>query len=368
MLRLLPLLLTLTLTLTVKTVRADECTNMWIQNLAINSPEPKAMSGDTFAGYALMSWYDQPNLKLVIKGNFFNGRFMSLESYISKQKLHHDAIFDYQIAPDAGSENPYRNGTHINTPNRAYTVEVVPNGFPTAGPNALYVSRLARIHSIFYRAYVPNQGVTLTAKDLPKVYAYNMRTGRPARCPVALNTVFDPGNLVEAFVNLVSKDNTIQFKESGFWNGTNYAVPKYVVSISKMRENTVSLVRFKAPSFTQTYSRVGTFQDTGEVRYWSLCTQNIVESQTLTCLPDYLARVDNQGYVNVVVGKGADVRRAAFTRGYSFLEDRRQPEQEVQALFYRNLLAKPGFPSYKGEYLPVGKVCDTTDFLQGSCF
>ncbi len=354
--------------LSLNTLIADECTGQWIQNLSINPSTPKAMSGDTYAGYALLSWYDQPNLKLVMKGKFFKGRFMSFESYVSKQKLHHDALFDYQMVADAGSENPFREGTRLDTPNRNYTVEVVPNGFPTAQKNVLYVSRFARIHSIFYRAYVPNTGVKLSAEDLPRIYAYNLRTGRPARCPVALNTVFDPGNLVEAFVNLVSKDNTITFKESSFWNGTNFAIPKYVVSISKMRENTVSLIRFKAPTSTQTGSGIGVFKDNGEVRYWSLCSQNIVESKTLTCLPDYLARIDSQGFVNVVVGRGQAVADAAYSRGYSFLEDRRLPEQEVQALFYRNLLAKPGFPAYKGEYLPVGVVCDEAQFLNGSCF
>lgn len=348
------------------TLRADDCTHLWNHTLDINADVPKPMSGDTFAGYALIGWYDDPSIRLEMSGEFLRGRFMSFESYETKKKRHVDVVYDYQIAPNAGSENPFLDGAEMSLPNRKYVVHVLPEGVASSESNILRTDKNARIHSIFYRAYAPSNGVTLKPDELPRINAFNIHTGLPAACPKILDTVFDPG-AITALLGVVRRKTELKFRESDFSNGTNYAIPSYVYNFNRKRHGDVSVVKFKAPKFFDTQSGIGPFSQNGDVRYWSLCTQNVKESQTLNCLPDFMAKRDSDDFVTVVIGKGEAVRTAAETRGMNFLEDRRAPSQDIMALFYRNVLPRTGFPTYQGAYLPYGVECSADDFLAEKC-
>lgn len=347
-------------------VFAEECTHLWIASLDINPPTPKLFSGDTYAAYGLFSFYDTPNLRLEMKGDFFRGRFMSFESYKTKQKRQYDALYDYQIEPDEGSENPFRPGVPLETPNRAYTVHVVPTGSGFYGENILKVSSATRVHSIFFRAYAPNDGVEVTGEDLPRIFAYDLKTGQPAPCPKTLNTAFDPGALA-FFLDLIGRQTVLTFQDGWFWNGTNHAIPTYAYALNRMKSGDVSVVRFRAPTFVDTTSGEGPFIDVGDVRYWSFCIQDLKKSLTLGCIPDYLAKVDPEGFATIVVGRGEEVRQRAEAKGFTFLEDRRSPQQQVMGFFYRNLFPKPGFPRYQGDYMPIGVTCERKQFLAGEC-
>ncbi len=346
-------------------VQAQDCSHLWVQNLEINPSTPKAMSGDTYAGYGLAGFYRKNNLKLIIKGDFLNGRFMSFESYQSMQKFAVDALYDHEMVPDAGSENPFLPGVALDTPRRSYTVEVVEKYTPTEGPNVLRLADFAQVHSIFYRAYVPTSG-NLTAADLPRVFSVDARTGKPIACPEAVNTVYDPGPIT-LLLGFIREEKELTFKVGNFWNGTNHAVPSYVHAKSRIPHGSVSIVRFKVPSHVDTSPGTGLLSDDGDVRYWSFCSQDLKESMTLGCIPDFLAKIDAYRWVKIAIGKGAAVRDFAEANGYTFLEDRRAAHQEVMAFFLRNIFPKPGFEPYEGDYLPTGRVCTEAAFLSNAC-
>lgn len=349
------------------TASAAECSHLWIYNLEINPTTPKPMSGDTFAAYGLAGFYDEPRLKLVFTGKYTRGRFMSFESYRTKGKKHVDAIFDVDIEPDSGSQNPYLESGTQDAPHRTYQVEAIRES-DLRYSRAANTLKLAstRIHSIFFRAYVPSDGVVIKKEDLPKIFAVDAMTGKPRNCPTAINTQYDPG-LITALLRFVRDKPDLEFRTNNFDNGTNSAVPKYYFSLNKTKLGDVSIVRFKAPSFFDSQSGTGSFQHSAEVRYWSLCIQNLKESETLGCIPDYLAKIDTSGFVTVAVGRGDAVRTKAANLGYSFLEDRRQPNQDVLGIFYRNLIPRPDFAAYEGDFMPSGIKCSKEDFLQSGC-
>lgn len=340
---------------------AQECSQLWVPSVEINPSFPKPMSGDTYAVYGLLGYYDEPGLRMEIKGQFPKGRFMSVESYRTAQKFHVDALFDFQLKADEGSINPYVIPSAFDAPNRAFSVSLVKPGQTPASRNPLRLHRRTRIHSMFFRWYVPAAGVVPALSDLPKIYSVEDKTGESRACPRGIDTVYDPG-AITALLKLIKENKVLKFKEGSFWNGTNYAIPSYVNAISKVKPGNVSVVQFKVPSFSPV--PVGS---SAEVRYWSFCIQNLKESETLGCLPDYLSTPDAKGNVTVVVGRGAAVKERALARGFNFLEDVRLPEQEVLAYFYRNLLPRADYIPYQGAYLPQGVVCSEADFLASDC-
>ncbi|MBI4404547.1 MAG: hypothetical protein HY537_10320 [Deltaproteobacteria bacterium] len=348
---------------------AQECSHLWNKNLEIDPVEPKGYSGDSFAGYGLMGYQNKEGLGWVFKGKFPRGRFMSIETYTTTHKHRYDVQFDYQIEPDNGSENPFREGVFMDTPERSFTVTLVPAEGKSTIPNIIHISPTEKVHAIYYRIYAPSDGELLTESDLPAVYAYDHRTGEPTNCPNPANVVFAP-NFPQVLANVAAWVTDFEFKETTVNNGQNSAIPYYVWAINKVKHGEVTIIRFKAPTFLNNQSGIGPFQKTGEVRYWSLCTQNFVKSLTLNCIPDYLAKVDPDGYANVVIGKGADIQDAAEKFGYSFLEDRRDKRQKVEEFAYRNLLPNEEFEHnqmYKGAYLPIGITCSAEQFLSGEC-
>jgi len=351
----------------VPVVFGAECTHLWKKSLDIAPATPKSMSGDTYAAYGLIGFYDEPNLRLELKGEFPHGRFMSLQSYRGTRKRTVASLFDKDLVADPGSVNPFIPGADLGATSRSYTIDVVKNRDDAASPNALRLDSRTNIHSLFFRYYVPSSGFVPAPADLPRIFAFDTRNGAPRPCPRYIDTQLDPGPIT-MILNFVKKKSVLEFERNkSFDNGVNAAVPGYVTVLSKIDHGDVSVIRFKAPTFTNTQPGAGPFPESGQVRYWSFCTQNLKESETLTCLPDYLATPDARGWVTVVVGKGAAVQERALREGHNFLEDRRLPNQKVMGYFYRNLLPGSSFAPYEGDYLPSGVVCPSEDYLKGEC-
>jgi hypothetical protein len=347
---------------------AEECTHLWKTSLEIAPDAPKGMSGDTYAAYGLIGFYAESNLRLEIRGEYPRGRFMSFQSYRTSRKrtVHH--LFDSDIKPDQGSTNPFVPGNDVNAAQRFFSVDAVTNPKAGVSQNILLLDPNTNIHSIFYRYYVPVDGYTPSENDLPRIFAVDAKTNAPRSCPKYVDTQLDPGPVAHAILRLVKKKTVLDFEPNAdFDNGVNAAVPGYVTVLSRIDHGSVSLIRFKPPTHPDTQTGSGPFPPLGEVRYWSMCMQNLHESETLVCLPDYLAQIGSDGIVTIVVGKGQDVQDLAARLGHNFLEDRRKPEQIVTGYFYRNLLPTKGFVPYKGAYLPKGVVCSREAFLSGDC-
>lgn len=110
--------------------------------------------------------------KIIMRGSFPYGRYMSFNSYYSDpvegDGIPSDALYDQEIEPDEGSMNPYLPGADRTTPmnERAWTINVVGDKPPTKradrAANTLYAGTLGSDQDqpaeLFYRVYVADQG------------------------------------------------------------------------------------------------------------------------------------------------------------------------------------------------------------------
>jgi hypothetical protein len=324
-----------------------------------------------------MGYRNQPNLAWRLVFDFPRSRFMSIETYTTTKKRQYDAQFDFEFEPDDGSQNPFKDGVPMDAPNRSLEVRLVPAEGHSQVPNVVHISPTEAVHAVYFRVYVPNEGVTITDQDLPRAYPYNVVTGDPMACPEAEPGVIFAPDYPQAYVGWVLPKRRFRFKSADdsifsklASSGNNAAILSYQFALDRVQAGRVVVVHFRAPTFFDTWTGQGPFQATGDTRYWSLCTQNLVKGMTLNCLPDYLAPVDESGFVTVVIGRGERVASAARERGFAFLQDKRGRDQPVMQLIYRNLLPEAGFAAermYKGDYVPEGKVCTEAAFLGGDC-
>ena len=366
----LPTLCLLFVTTFSRAALSQECTSRWDTYFDTNPLHQKVLSGDTNAGYAVFAFWADPSRRFELKGRFPYARFMSLESYKSKLQLKSGAIFDEQITPDEGSQNPFREGAALGATDRAYTINVVPSGLAENFPNALELPDSSGTQVLMLRIYSPHDGVTLTNGDLPRIYAYDSSSNNPTSCP-ASGSIPVVWHFPQFIASIVSYFMPFEFKTGTVPVGVNAAIPKYVYAITKLSKGDVVSIRFRAPRFVQTASGVGTFrrEDT-DVRYWSFCTQNFNNNIALNCVPDHLSHPDANGMVHVVVGGNAETEALTRSLGYDYLPDARGPRQDVMGFAYRNIFPNDRFKNesmYQGIYNPEGKVCRNNDFVNGAC-
>jgi len=349
--------------------RGQECTHLWDYHLETDPLRPKAYSGDSTAGYGVFSFWGNPNLKFEIRGKFPRARFLSYETQSTRLVFSEDSLFDHQIEPDSGSENPFREGVPIDTPYRDYTITMRQTKAEGA-TNTIRLPHGRLAQSVMLRIYAPNEGVQLSKADLPRIFAYHAETGQPAVCP--RHATYPPRWYFPQFLaDIYTNFHSFEFKLKGSTNilGLNKAI-SYMYAVTPMKATHVILIRFLAPSFDNTRPNVGAFPVGAQVRYWSFCNNNFPNNETLNCLPDYLAALDSDGFVTIAIGRGDEVKREALARGYSFLPDTRKARQRVMGFVYRNLGPTPDFKNtdmYQRDYTPNAILCEREDFLKGNC-
>lgn len=311
----------------------QECSHLWYGLYSADPLQPKGMSGDTAAVYGVFSFASDSNLRLVVRDQFPKARFMSFQTYHGKLTLKGDYIPDYLIQPESGD---------------TYSLEFLPEGSERQLDNSLFVkTKRGEIQSIMYRVYVPTGVKELRQEDMPKIFAYDLRTGAERSCP-KLKELPLYLNLPQALVAGTKRQPEFEFGRADVGFGPNSAIPYYVYAKTKMDRDDIAIIRFKAPTLS-------------EVRYWSLCANNITKNQTLNCVPDYeFEKVAGSGNdVTILFGGGEKARLYAESRGYLYLPDTRKPDQKVVLFAYRNILPEPDFAEtrmYREDYLPHGNL------------
>ena len=83
-----------------------------------------------------------PNSKLILHGQFPHSRFYSFTRYGTVNGVvgvATSSIFDYQISPDVGPQNPFQPGVRRDVRNRNFTLTISPQVKPAnPTPNTLY--------------------------------------------------------------------------------------------------------------------------------------------------------------------------------------------------------------------------------------
>lgn len=353
--------------------------------------------GDFNCNYNIFPYAVDPNLEIVIKGQYPHARYMSI-TVNGEFDIAIASAPDHEIMPDPGSTNPFLPGANWDAKNRNYTLIVrftpPPPGsnhfVPGAGNNIIYAGTLpsGRPNTsgiITMRIYVPSIGYDETGG-----------VGLPTIC---YQVVKDAQSLMEIpesnrFARLTNRDNSgwLRINDDNtdhncdlIWSKTNrlqsellQANPNtsYILSNELRRDpGKLLYIRWKAPTVPDTYYNNGIVGNE-DMRYWSMMAASHIGFLGLYTLGDFQMIVDDDGYVNLVIGFGAE-RPANVTaeNGFTWADLSNLPMIPI-VIIYRNTLISPSFPfsakdvpmnqvvspEVMGDYYPCGKYVEPLYF------
>ncbi|MCA1832982.1 MAG: hypothetical protein ABR548_09305 [Actinomycetota bacterium] len=399
----------LLLTLLPATGHATNQNCAWLFRLdpiVFNSAYP-----DEFANYWTLALPSVPGESLTIKGRYPHGRYMSFMSYNAALQAI-DGLNDQRITADGGSINPFIEGNSRTDGNRNYTV-TVQTGARGAASNTLYTDAMAPYFIVTYRVFRWDEGLDITGGvGLPSV-TLNLPGGQSVGVPECTSADLPPNDLNKRFAEAGgSGSNGSQYPGENpprwhkFYNtptgylyglseqerlsptGLDDAIPSalspytmslvppggflnnldnnYISAVTSSGHGPLLILRAKLPTTPQTW-RSSPVMESGELRYWSLCTNEPVSQRYYACLPDDQVKLDDGGYFTIVVSTLAN-RPAAFgADGNGCVAANWLPAGPLSTLLIiRNMLPQPTF-SYSiqnagygteatnmGEYFPRG--------------
>src|SRR6185369_10127863 len=142
--------------------------------------------------------------------------------------------------------------------------------------------------------------------------------------------------------------------------------------------DSVAVIRFKPPTYTDTSDPAGIIPAQAMVRYWSFNVYSIKITNVTACLADDQAVVAKDGFVYIVLGRRTP-ELLAKTEGMNFLPW--GPHDEI-LFVYRNITPNAQFPysaaavpiysddetasaeTFIGEYAPIGVYTTEEQFLR----
>nr|WP_189027422.1 hypothetical protein [Nocardia rhizosphaerihabitans] len=351
---------------------------------------------DANSTYWMMPYALGPGDSIELSGTYPAARYFSLNTYGTDLDTV-DTLRDNQIAPDAGSANPFVDASAASLPaaRQRWHARLV-NGPADHSRNELQAVASGQgtpIGFVIVRVYVPTDpGSVSGGVALPEVKLSIAGAEVPSQpCaqpfdpaaytgPVAdvAKAAFDraiaaaasgafPGNAPEAtFGNPASTSGL-------FPNGDN----KYIGTRISYQPGRLLVVRGKAPTFPDT--RAGQSPtDPSQVRYWSMC-QNDLRSPypVVACAADFQTAFDESGYYTYVVAEPADLP-ASHDPGVTVIPWGSTDVDKV--LFLRNMTPSAEFyPSSiqasqdsgsdpattMGPYYPKAAYCSAETFAAG---
>lgn len=362
-----------------------------------------------------------PAAEVWLRGRVPAVRYFAYNSYDAGASPY-DAIADYLIAPDAGGTTPFLGPVTVDRSHpvgSSYQVslrfEPIPDG-PRA-PNTLYSNRLLRLADqdlsnpalalVIYRTYLPEGDVTGGA-GLPEIRVAaasgdSVLLGSGSRCselvkqltstaglsqltgplndygqpPIPSAAPAPPGSTspptFNVFYGVVAGLQTAgvpvpeplaQSSVGGFFSTKS---SRYVFAFLSRNFGDLVLVRARAPRHVDGQSWPT------QLRYWSMCQNEFFTQRVFGCVPDREARVDRDGWFNIVVSDGLDRPSAADpAHGFNWLPW--GPFYDAE-LIYRHMLPAEDFAQafqnvprgtdpreISGDYLPVATYCDRAVF------
>ncbi len=293
-----------------------------------------------------------------------------------------DARHDTQIEPDAGSTNPFVVGGDRNTGSRNYALRVVPGSPPTSGraKNTLYSGQPqpGGTVTLIYRIYDVDEDVDQATGGVgfPTVEAVGASGAAVTTCAAGSPTV-TPGASFAAhtplpvtgigaigttppswqkFVdtptvyaqilhsNLLGDEiyRRLSAATSGGASGGLGANVDNQYITTLLNPNYGKVVEFRAtmPTYPET-SQGQSPMGSGQVRYWSMCSEVLETTQAVQCVADHQVPLTAARTFTIVVSAPADRPRFATAGcGVAWLPMSTAPGT---VLLMRNLLAEPGF-------------------------
>lgn len=372
-------------------------------------------------------WYmpiDPQWENVTISGEYPKARFFSFAVYdnapVSTALADH--LFDAQIVPDPGSENPFETpDSGSNSRDRPHNYTMTVTRKDSKGDNSL------RLHAdtgwLIYRLYLPNAGEgSMGGTPLPSISvtdASGQTTPLPG-CPFT-NRQSELAALQPQFIPaLLESPPPTPPVPDRVWFGPIPAPPvrllpnpdnKYLMSffMSSYDPARIIVIRGKMPGFPDTYngspvSKPAPGLDSVQLRYWSMCLGNLVSPLPIEgCAVDATTPLDETGFYTIVISN--DVLRPNWLpREVAWLpwgDEGMVPKtiflrntlpstnfsQSAQSAIARGCAVNFNFPTppaqdeitqagkctqeVMGDYYPVAVWCDRVDFSSGgwrACF
>ena len=320
----------------------------WTENIGSNKSLP--LLPDSNVNYFLYSFTRTKGstIGIRIKGQYGYARYMSYNVYDNNTLSSVASLVDMNIVPDAGNENPYLSSANALLANRNYTVNICPNTVDSLAfvNNLRYDDKIENI-GIILRYYIPQQN-NYANVPLPTIEAFDVTTGKALETPLPANTNFEAQfqqkyQKISALLNLAglleAPKDVFFYKFSGVFlypNLDNY----YLFTPITFNKNNVTMLRFKAPTFSQNNSQNGLT----DVRYFSICLCD-AKTYTYSTTTDLEFKIaDSDGYINIVIGD-EDAALRTKAAGLNYIDLPPELKKNVKGLIiYRNLLTKPSFP------------------------
>ena len=290
-----------------------------------------------------------PGGHLEIDGQFPHGRYTSLTTYTARTQAI-DGIHDTEIKPNPGSSNPFLPHAKRQVLHRSYAVKIVNERIPATGraTNTLYTesadgsksTKDENLAIFILRIYVPDRGADIDGGvPLPTVSLVNssgQKTSFP-QCPdvvpdTGLNqTVASSGaplgppstpasvplvwhkytNLATGLAHIYGDGTPLPdaaapttdkaFGSGGFYENLDN---NYIYAQMDETLGQVLVLHAKAPTTPHTIDgepRMGV----GQLRYWSICSEDGYTTQYYGCVNDELVPLNRHGYYTIAISTAA---------------------------------------------------------------
>jgi len=382
---------------------------------------------DTAAQYWWGVFAIPPGGEVRVMGEYPHARYMSFNLYDPAMSAF-EAIADAEILPDAGSSNTSLTGADRNAGARSYSLRIVPASPPQdpaqREPNTLYAgyygAPTAVYGSIIYRVYAPDRGTSLVGNvDLPR-FRYVLPGGQEmsaaegcaflektrlglgindvvANAPVDFTPAVGKGTEPLAWTRFVSAPISITsiaqnidaplIGELPLWDPLRQALFDtglrggflsnrhnfYVSSTVNHELGEIAVIAARAPVTPRTYENSPRMDD-GQLRYWSLCTNDTLSQRYWDCHYDEQIPQDAQGNYIVVVSTAA--QRPANARPECGVAWLNWGPLASSLLILRHMLPDPDFAGtiekvplmsgaereVMGDYYPYGTHASVAEF------
>ena len=334
---------------------------------------------DTDATYWVMPVDTSKWQSMILTGQYTRSRFFSFTTYYSRQQTGPrvvEAIIDADIAPDAGSSNPFAPGTA--TARHNYTVTFDANATGT-GNHVTWASN--QISYVVYRIYVADKGLGREAgAPLPNLTLVDTSGNQHplAQCSSAtrvaaelksLLAALQSGFVAETCSTTTPQPGAVTFTPNSGSGGPggfpNPVTTYYSARNLCLQSDQVIVVRGQAPDFPNTYNGGSIYQPalpgSVQVRYWSMCNnKEVTPGPVVACMADHATQLDDEGFYTYVVshedaGPIPGAPPSWLPAGATWL---RWGDPLIRsALGFRDMLPQAGF-TLTGSYLPTGVYCD----------
>lgn len=354
---------------------------------------------DQAAVYWVASFTIPAGGELRLNGRYPHARYMSFNLYNPRLEPL-DALADVEIAADGGAPNPFAAGALRGT-EAPYSVRIIaaakPDDPAQREANTLYSDQVVgsqRVASpnaiVIYRVYVSDQGrdrsggvglpaVTVVAADgttLGGTAACSaLETNVPPQLTDTLNGLAPPADPLPStaafmhpqwlkFFDLASSQAN-RFNATPLAGPLHSAVPPSTSNSGGFASNAHN--NYIYATFSQEFGAVGAFaaefpqtphtylgqprMEDGEMRYWSLCTNDANSQRYYDCVFDEEVARDRSGRAVIAISRPDD--RPANARSECGVTWIAWGPTSQTLLIYRHMLPKPAsaFP-YAVQYIP----------------